>query len=84
MIIDTHKIVQLANAYAAHRGLKLSTVSTYAAKDGKLFARFSNAQASCTLRRAEILLCWFSEHWPADLAWPRDIPRPTKSKKEAA
>lgn len=26
----------------------------------------------------------FSEHWPRDLDWPRDIPRPPKSKKEAA
>ncbi|MBK5945957.1 hypothetical protein CCR83_05685 [Rhodobacter veldkampii DSM 11550] len=42
------------------------------------------AGASCTLRKAAAVVQWFSDRWPSDLEWPRDIPRPPKSKKEAA
>lgn len=81
--MDTKMLVNLAEAYAAHRGLKLSTVATYAATDGKFFKGLEDG-ASCTLRRAATVLQWFSDNWPADLEWPRQIPRPSKSKKEAA
>lgn len=79
--MNTEAIVQIADIYAAHAGLRRSTVSTYAANDGKLLDRL-NAGSSCTLRRADQLLTWFSERWPADLEWPRNIPRP-KSKEAA-
>lgn len=81
--MDTKTLVNLAEAYAAHLGLKLSTVSTYAAMDGKFFGRLKEG-AGCTLRKAARLVLWFSDNWPADLEWPRQIPRPPKSKKEAA
>ena len=32
-----------------------------------------------TLRRVARVLQWFSDHWPADLEWPSDIPRPMPS-----
>ena len=32
-----------------------------------------------TLRRVARVLQWFSDHWPADLEWPSDIPRPLPS-----
>lgn len=73
--VSTDDLVRLANAYGAAQGLSLSTVSTYAAKDGKFFARLE-AGAGCTLRRADQLLRWFDAHWPADLEWPADVPRP--------
>lgn len=38
----------------------------------------------CTVRTFDRVLTWFNQHWPGDLEWPRDIPRPPKSKKEAA
>jgi hypothetical protein len=81
--MDTKTLVDLAEAYAAHSGLKLSTVSTYAATDGKFFSRLKGG-AGCTLRKAAILVTWFSDNWPADLEWPRSIPRPPRTKKEAA
>lgn len=81
--MDISKLVAIAEAYATHRGLALATVSTYAARDGKFFGSLQGG-ASCTLRRADRVLGWFSENWPADLEWPRDIPRPPKSKKEKA
>lgn len=80
--MSTNYLIRLAEAYADHEELKLSTVSTYAATDGKWFDGLKSG-ASCTLRKAEVVTRWFSDHWPVDLEWPRDIPRPP-SKKEAA
>lgn len=28
------------------------------------------------MRRVNRILTWFSTHWPTDLAWPPDVPRP--------
>ena len=82
--MKTDTLIGLAEAYAAHRGLTLSTVSTYADNDGKFFPELKRG-ASCTLRRAARVLSWFDENWPADLEWPRDIPRPQpRKKKESA
>lgn len=81
--MEPKTLVNLGEIYGGHMGLTLATVSTYAAQDGKWLGRL-DAGASCTLRKANIVLAWFSEHWPEDLEWPRHIPRPPKPKKEAA
>jgi hypothetical protein len=72
----------VAKSYADHSGLKLSTVAAYAVNDGKFFDRIAKG-GSCTLRTAHRLVGFLSENWPADLAWPTDIPRPPKSKDAA-
>lgn len=82
--MSTQQLVTLAEVLAGHRGLKLSTLSTYAARDGKFFRNLKENNASCTLKTAARLLDWFDQNWPADLEWPRHIPRPAKHKKEAA
>lgn len=74
--MSTEHIIRLAEAYGRHCALELSTVSTYAENDGKWLPGLK-AGSSCTLRRAERVTRWFSTNWPADLEWPRDIPRPT-------
>lgn len=81
--MNKRDLVWLGECYAAHVGLTLSTVSTYAANDGKWLTGLKGG-TSCTLRKASTVFGWFSDHWPADLAWPVHIPRPPKSKKEAA
>lgn len=75
MALNKQMLVALAEAYAAHRGLKLSTVSTYVASDGKFFGNLKTT-AGCTLKTAARVLAWFHANWPADLEWPRHIPRP--------
>ncbi len=80
--MNVQALILLAEMLSSHRGLKLTTVSTYAANDGKFFGHLKSG-AGCTLKRAEALLTYFDANWPADLEWPRDIPRPSK-KKEAA
>ena len=82
--MDTKTLVDIAEAYRAHRGFTLSTVSTYAAGDGKFFGGLKAGTSGCTLRKAANVIRWFSENWPVDLEWPRQIPRPAKPKKEAA
>ena len=37
------------------------------------------AGADITSRRAERIIQWLSDHWPAALAWPSDIARPQPS-----
>ena len=80
--MNTEALVTMAQAYAKHRSLTLSTVSTYAAIDGKFFRRLQDG-SGCTLRKAYAVIAWFSENWPDDLEWPRSIPRPSKHKGAA-
>lgn len=82
--MNKQTIIQLADAYAGHTGLMISTISTYAADDGKWLINLRKEDVSCTFRKAERVLQWFSDRWPSDLEWPVDIPRPPKSKQEAA
>lgn len=77
--METIALVRLASTLAKHRGCAVSTISTYAANDGKFFGRLSSG-AGCTVLRAGRILAWFNENWPADLEWPRDIIRPSSQK----
>lgn len=80
----TDHLCQLADAYVRHLNLKLSTVSTYAANDGKWLANIRKPNVSCTLRKAGSVVQWFSTNWPTDLDWPADIPRPAPGAKAPA
>jgi len=80
--MKTETLVTLAETFAAHRGLTLSTVSTYAATDGKFFPELKKG-SGCTLRRAARVLAWFSDNWPPDLEWPRNVPRPAAKRRVA-
>lgn len=84
--MNKQTILTLAKAYAEHTGLTLSTISTYAADDGKWLTNLQKEEVSCTFRKAERVLSWFDRNWAADLEWPRDIARPasTTSKGRAA
>jgi hypothetical protein len=74
-------ILELAKTYASHTGRRLSTLGAYSVNDGKFFERLRNG-GGCTLKTAARVLAWFAANWPADLEWPRHIPRPNA--KEAA
>jgi hypothetical protein len=79
-----HPLVTLAEALAAHQGVTHFAVSMRAMGKGDFFKRLMRPGADCRTQTATRLTQWFGENWPADLEWPRDIPRPPKSKKEAA
>ncbi len=73
------EITSLAESYATHRGLKLSTLGNYVANDGKFFARLAEG-FDCRTKTAAKVGRWFSDNWPADLEWPKAIARPAPSK----
>lgn len=81
--MSTDALIKLANMYTAHTGLKLSTVSSYASNDGKWLPRLKRGEAGCTVKRMNRVIRWFACNWPVDLEWPRDIPRPDKTKEAA-
>lgn len=81
--VTADQLIELARAFASHRGLSLSTVSTYAANDGKFFGRLANG-SGCTVKRAATLLTWFDHNWDRDLAWPESVPRPSTKTEDAA
>ena len=84
MSSDTHNhLIELCAAYAKHLNLSHWRVSFLARGDGQFFRRLTEG-SGCTIKTAARVLAWFSDNWPADLEWPRHIPRPPKSKKEAA
>lgn len=51
------------------------TVARYATGSGDMYDRLRRG-CDITTRRAARILQWLSDHWPADLEWPSDIPRP--------
>ena len=84
MSTDTHThLISLSDAYGAHMIISRCRVSFLARGDGMFFKRLSEG-SSCTLRNATTVMQWFSNNWPSDLEWPPHIPRPAKSKKQAA
>lgn len=80
--METENLLQLARLFSQHRKLKLSTLGVYSVNDGTFFARLE-AGSTCTLRTAARVCEWFSAHWPADLEWPKTIPRPSTEKRAA-
>ena len=76
-------LISLADTLAAHRGVTHFAISMRALGKGDFFKKLKSG-GGCTIRTAEKVVQWFGDNWPADLEWPRSIPRPEKSKKEAA
>jgi len=50
-------LISLAQAFSEGTSLKLSTISTYAAKDGKFLTRIMSG-GGCTTRRAVRVMVW--------------------------
>ena len=65
----------LAERYGSNKSIALSTVSLYAAGQGRLMERL-RAGCGITVGRRDRILQWFSDHWPAGLPWPEEISRP--------
>jgi hypothetical protein len=76
------ELIRLGRLLAQHSGHSLQTIATYALANSRFFDRL-DAGGSCTLKTAGKLGRWFSENWPQDLEWPRDIVRPRGEKVAA-
>lgn len=80
---QTHALVTLSDALATHQRVTHFAISMRAMGKGDFFKNLM-AGADCRTRTYEKVITWFDTNWPGDLEWPRHIPRPPKSKKEAA
>ena len=69
-------LVGLSEAFASHRGVSLWRAGHLAANRGSFFVDLKSKKRHCQTNTYTRVLQWFSDHWPADLAWPSDIPRP--------
>ncbi len=69
-------LVTLANLYSAKMGVSLWRVGHLAANRGAFFVDLKEKHRHCRTDTYLRVLRWFFEHWPEDLAWPSDIPRP--------
>ncbi len=66
--------------YAARQGIAMSTLSRKVGSPS-MAARLEQGRVTiATVRRVEK---WLSDHWPDDLDWPADIPRPSPRKDAA-
>lgn len=72
---DIEHLLILAELYGSNKAIALSTVSLYAAGQGRLMERL-RAGCQITVGRRDRILQWFSDHWPAGLDWPQEIERP--------
>ena len=82
MAMSSEHLLRLAHTYAAHRGLSLSTVSTYMGGSGDTLSRLARGH-DMTTRRADRFIQWFFSCWPTGVEWPADIPRPKQQRKTA-
>ena len=78
-----HTLTKLAETMATHQGVTHFAISMRALGKGDFFKKLMEG-GDCRTATAARVLNWFDQNWPEDLTWPSDIPRPPKSKKEAA
>lgn len=76
-------LITLAEAYAAHVGRGPYTVAARVGVHSRFFTRLKDGHG-CHIDTFQKVFDWFNDNWPGDLEWPRQIPRPAKSKREAA
>ncbi|RUS64909.1 hypothetical protein EGN72_02640 [Pseudorhodobacter sp. E13] len=77
----------LGTAYADHIGKSLYTVAARVGVHSRFFERLAGS-SGCRVDTYNAVMGWFDENWPADLAWPEAVPRPStrapKRKRRAA
>ncbi len=71
------QLLTLARQYAASEKLDLSTVSWRSLGDTKKLAALESGR-DIQVRRCDAAIQWFSDHWPASLAWPAGVVRPNR------
>ncbi len=78
MILTDH-IRTALERFTAEAGMALGALSSRALDEGKALRQFMDGERSLTLPRAERLLQYLSDHWPASADWPEELPRPAPS-----
>lgn len=76
-------LLALSAAYAASLDIGVTTVWRQAINDPAFFDRLKSDK-TITMRTYDRAAQWFSDNWPADLAWPTDVQRPAPNLAEAS
>lgn len=77
--MNSNTLIQIAEQFGRHKRLSLSSVGVYAAESGSFFTRIKSGKRTCTLRKIDSVLRWFSANWPQDKPWPEGVHRPDLS-----
>lgn len=76
-------LLDLAASYKDAAGASYASMGQGALNDNTFFSRIQ-AGKGFTVGTFDRVVAWFSDNWPADLAWPEGIERPVPSSGEAA
>lgn len=68
-------LFRIIDLYRDKSGLSEGTISTRVFNHGARIEQMRKG-SSPRISTLDAALGWFSTHWPADLDWPADIPRP--------
>jgi hypothetical protein len=71
-------LIKLADLQARHLGVTHFAISMRALGKGDFFKKLKEG-GDCRTATAAKIMKHFADHWPADLEWPADVPRPPKS-----
>lgn len=80
--METSHLTRLAATLATHVGRSETTVAGWCGVHKRLFTRLSTGNG-CRVDTYNKALRAFSDIWPTDLEWPRDIPRPAAKRRVA-
>ena len=69
------QVLTLSAAYSKKVGKSEARLGTIIRNHGSFFRNMRRG-GDCTTRNAESTVQWFSNNWPDDLPWPKDIVRP--------
>ncbi len=73
------QLLSVADAYCAAVGCRRSTLSGHLFNDGKRLDSVARLGRDLNTRSFERAMRWFSDNWPATVAWPAGIDRPEPS-----
>lgn len=74
------QIIKLGAYLAAHECVTHWAISTRICGKGDFLSKLMKG-GDLKTRTADRAFQWFSDHWPADLEWPSDVPRPSPTHK---
>lgn len=64
-------LLKLAKAYAAHEGIKLSTVGRYIHGSSDIFDALEAGSVSISLKKYDTMVAKLDKRWPDDLKRPK-------------
>ena len=80
--MQTNHLITLAESLASHLSKSEATISNRVTTHARLFERLRDGKG-CNVTTYNTVMERFADIWPADLAWPSDVPRPRRRNRGA-